>query len=76
MIDEETIKKLNEWIEDEERYSETSYTNGQYSISQLDVDDFCDFLTENEPGLIGIPCNVCGGGIWFSKNDLRNAKHY
>lgn len=76
MIDEETIKKLNEWIENEERCFETSHTNEQYSISQLDVDDFCDFLTENEPDLIGIPCNVCGEGIWFSKNDLINARHY
>ncbi len=76
MIDEDTIKKLNEWIDDEERYSETSHTNGQYSISQLDVDDFCDFLTENEPDLIGIPCMVCAYGIYFKEEDLNNARHY
>ena len=75
MIDEDTIKKLDEWIKDEERFSDTSHTNEQYSISQLDIDDFCDFLTENEPDLIGIPCNICGEGIWFSKNDLINARH-
>lgn len=76
MIDVETIKKLNEWIEDKERFIDTSYTNGQYSISNYDVDDFFNFLIENEPDLIGIPCNVCGEGIWFSKDDLINARHY
>ena len=38
MIDEETIKKLNEWIEDKERCFDTSHTDGQYSISQLELD--------------------------------------
>lgn len=76
MIDEDTIKKLNEWINDKERFSDTSHTDEQYSISQLDIDDFCDFLIENEPDLIGIPCNICGEGIWFFENDLRNAMHY
>lgn len=76
MIDEENIKNLNEWIEDKERSYDTSLAYGQYSISQLDLYDFCDFLTENEPDLIGISCNVCGDGIWFTKNDLINARHY
>ena len=76
MIDEETIEKLNKWIVDKERFSDTWYTNGQYNISQLDVDDFCDFLTENEPDLIGIPCMVCAEGIYFKEEDLNNAIHY
>lgn len=76
MIDEDTIKKLDEWLEDEDRSSDTTRIDEQYSISSIDVDDFCDFLIENEPDLIGISCNVCGEGIWFSKNDLRNARHY
>jgi hypothetical protein len=76
MIDEETIKKLNEWIEDKERCFDTSHTDGQYSISQLELDDFCDFLTENEPDLIGIPCMVCAQGIYFEDEDLNNAIHY
>lgn len=75
MIDEENIKNLNEWIEDKERSYDTSLTDGQYSISQLDLYDFCDFLTENEPDLIGIPCMVCAEGIWFKDEDLKNANH-
>ena len=73
MIDEENIKKLNEWIEDKERSYDTSLAYGQYSISQLDLYDFCDFLTENEPDLIGIPCMVCAEGIFFKEEDLNNA---
>lgn len=77
MIDEDTIKKLNEWVNDKERYSfETSHTNGQYSINPFDIEDFCDFLTENEPDLIGIPCMVCAEGIYFKEEDLKNAVHY
>lgn len=76
MIDEENIKKLNEWIEDKERSYDTSLAYGQYSISQLDLYDFCDFLTENEPDLIGIPCMVCAEGIYFKEEDLNNAIHH
>lgn len=76
MIDEDTIKKLNEWIDDKERYSDTSHAYGQYNISQLDIDDFCNFLTENEPDLIGIPCMVCANGIYFKEEDLNKAIHY
>ena len=76
MMDEDNIKKLNEWIEDKERSYDTSLTDGQYSISQLDVYEFCDFLTENEPNLIGIPCMVCAEGIYFKEEDLNNAIYY
>lgn len=77
MIDENTIKKLNEWMENEDRSPDTMCIDGkQYSISSIDIDDFCVFLTENEPDLIGISCNVCCEGIWFFIDDLRNARHY
>ena len=47
-----------------------------YSVSQYDIDDFCDYLRENEPDLIGIPCMVGGGGIWFTSEDLEKARYY
>lgn len=75
MIDEDGIKKLNEWIEDKERSYDTSLTDGQYSIGQLDLYDFCEYLTENEYDLIGIPCMVCAEGIYFTEEDLREARH-
>ena len=76
MIDEETIKELDKWVDDEERVSDTNHTGEVYSICSYDVDAFCDFLTDYEPDLIGIPCHVCAEGIWFTLEDLRNAKHY
>lgn len=76
MIGEDTIKKLNEWLENEDRSSDTMCIDGQYGISSIDIDDFCDFLTENEPDLIGIPCMVCAEGIYFKEEDLNNAIHY
>jgi len=76
MLGEDTIKKLNEWIDDADRSPDTMCIDGQYSISSTDIDDFCDFLTENEPDLIGISCNVCGEGIYFIREDLNNAIHY
>lgn len=73
MIDEDSIKKLNEWFDDKERSMDTSYTNGQYSVGQLDLYDFCEYLTENEVDLIGIPCMVCAEGLWFDEEDLKKA---
>lgn len=75
MIDEDSIKKLNEWFNDKERSIDTSYTNGQYSVSQLDLYDFCEYLTENEVDLIGIPCMVCAEGLWFDEEDLKKASY-
>lgn len=75
MIDLEGIERLDKWFADEERSFDTSHSNGQYNVSQLDVYDFCDYLTENEPDLIGIPCMVCAEGIWFKDEDLKNANH-
>lgn len=69
------IEELNEWFENEERSFDTSRTKGQYNVSQLDLDDFCDYLTENEPDLIGIPCMVCANGIWFEEEDLEKASY-
>lgn len=73
MIDEDSLKKLNEWFDDKERSMDTSYTNGQYSVGQLDLYDFCEYLTENEVDLIGIPCMVCAEGLWFYEEDLKKA---
>lgn len=75
MIDDESITNLNKWIDDKERCSDTCRVDGQYSISQLDLDDFCDYLTEYEPCLVGIPCKICAEGIWFYEDDLKNASY-
>jgi len=72
---EDEIKKLNKWFENEERHFDTSFNGEEYSIDELDVDDFCKFLREQNPDLIGIPCMVGTSGIWFTKDDLENVRY-
>lgn len=76
MMDEDSIKKLNEWFDDKDRCFETYHSHGQYAVSQNDLYDFCEWLTENEVDLIGIPCMVCAEGIYFKEEDLKNAVYY
>ena len=72
---EDDIMELDKWFEDEERSFETSHVDDEYNVDQTDVDDFCDYLRENHPDLIGIPCMVGTGGIWFKKSDLEEASY-
>lgn len=73
---EESIEALNKWFDDEERSFGTGYNeDGEYSVEQSDVDDFCDFLRETDPDLICIPCMVGTDGIWFRKEDLDRARY-
>jgi len=75
MYDDE-IKALNKWFDDEERDYFTSFNGEEYIVDESEIDDFCNLLRELDQDLIGIPCMVDKSGIWFSKNDLRNASHY
>ena len=73
MYDDE-IEKVNKWFEDEERAYDTGFDGEYYSVSELEIDDFCDFLRELNPDIIGILCMVGKNGIWFTKKDLNNAR--
>ena len=70
---EDEITELNKWFEDEERYYDTGFNGEEYTISEREVDDFCNFLSELNPDIIGIPCMVGKSGIWFKKDDLDKA---
>ena len=72
---EEDIEALHAWIEDDDRCFDTSYNGEEYVICEHDIEDFCDFLRERNPDLIGIPCMVDTGGIWFKREDLDNARY-
>lgn len=72
---EEDIEELHGWIEDDDRNYDTSFNGEEYFISHLEVDDFCDFLREQNPDLIGIPCMVGTSGIWFKREDLDKAEY-
>lgn len=73
---EDSIKKLNEWFDSEDQSYGTGYNEiGEYSVYQGDVDDFCGYLREHEPDLVGIQCMVGVEGIWFKREDLENARY-
>ena len=73
---EENIAELNEWFKHPYRSFETGFMDDEYTVDQTDVDDFCDYLRENEPDLIGIKCIVGTGGISFKREDLDKARYY
>ena len=80
MYDEDR-KALHKWFKERKSYG--TYHNyspnkeyDEYVIEQSDVEDFCDFLRENIMDLVGIPCMVGNGGIWFRRTDLDKAKFY
>ena len=75
MMYDDEIKEMDKWFEDEERRYETGFDGEYYVVSESDVEDFCDFLREQNPDLIGIPCMVGTSGIWFSKDDLEKARY-
>ena len=72
---EEELKELQEWFNDDERCYDTGFNGEEYTISPLDVDDFCDFLAKQEPDLIGFPCMIGTNGIWFKQEDLDKARY-
>ena len=69
------IEELNKWFADKERAYETGFNGEEYIVSEVDVEDFCDFLRELNPDLIGIPCRVGTSGIWFTKDELQKARY-
>lgn len=73
---DEDIKTLTEWMNDEERATDTKRIDDDFFISQYDVNDFCDLIREIDTDLIGIKCTVTVYGIWFDLNDLQSARHY
>ena len=72
---EDDIKELNKWFEDKERAYETGFNGQEYAVSEVDVEDLCDFLRKLNPDLIGIPCRVGTSGIWFTKDELQKASY-
>ena len=72
---EKEIEALEVWIEDNNRSFNTSYNGEEYVIDELDLEDFCDFLRDQDPDLIGFPVMIGTGGIWFKRDDLEKARY-
>lgn len=69
------IEELNKWFADKERAYGTGFNGEEYIVSEMYVEDFCDFLRELNPDLIGISCMVGTSGIWFTKDELQKARY-
>ena len=82
MMYKDDIELLNEWFDNsnEDRSSDTyrhdKDIDGEdvYVVHSWDMDDFCKFLTDTFPDLIGIDCMVGSNGIWFRSDDLKKAE--
>lgn len=72
---EEEIKELDKWFNDKERSYDTGFDGEYYVVGERDVEDFCDFLRDLNPDLIGFPCTVGTSGIWFERADLDKARY-
>lgn len=81
MYDEDR-QALHKWFKEHKgygtyhNYAPMHPENDEYVIDQSDIDEFCDFLRENVADLVGIPCMVGNGGIWFTRKDLEKARFY
>ena len=64
---EEEIEALKAWIKDDDRSYGTSYNEEEYVIGERDIEDFCDFLRDQDPDLIGFPVMVGTDGIWSTR---------
>lgn len=76
----ENVKALNAWFRKHKSYGtyhHTKQVHGEdvYAVSQYDVDEFCDYLRENEPDIVGIPCMVGDSGIWFTSENLEETDY-
>lgn len=75
-MNEKDIKRLNEWVDAKERNFHTERDEkGEYYIGKKDIEDLCDLLNEMKADLIGIQCHIGTGGIWFTKEDLLEARY-
>lgn len=74
---EDDIKKIDGWFKEHESYG-TCHVDDEYSVCESDLEAFGDFLREEFPDLVGIPCYFGKGdsAIWFFRKNLEEARFY
>lgn len=72
---DEDIKKLDEWFDEKNDMLTYRTEDGQYIVDAHDMSEFCDFLREHHPDLIGIPCLVNNEGVFFTRDNLEDAEY-
>ena len=78
---DDEIKALREWCNDDYHtysYSHTEEDDGEdvIYVSNYDFEDFCDWLRNNVTDLICIYGKIGNDGVWFSTEELKQAKFY
>ena len=75
---DEDIEKVDKWFEKNADNYSTSHVEDEYVIGEDKLESFTDFLREEMPDLVGIPCYFGKGdvSIWFFKRDLERAEYY
>lgn len=76
MMCRDEIEMINEWFDhpDEDRSSDTYRIEDDYVVHPWDMDNFCKFLNDTFPDIVGIKCMAGNGGIWFRDGDLKKAE--
>lgn len=77
-MSERDIEKINKWFDEHTEYYGTYQANGEYSLGDLDIEAFGDFLSREFPDLMGFRCyfGIGNSHIWFYKQDLKKATFY
>ena len=75
---EEDIAKIDSWFDRHTENYGTYRTDGEYSLSDWDMQEFADFLHNEFPDLVGIRCYFGTGDskVWFFREDLEKARFY
>ena len=82
---EDEIKEIDKWFQEKEKeqgyyqrtYHHTIEDDGEdlYKVDSRDVQEFTDYLNELDSDLIGFSCMVGNDGIWFTSEELFDARY-
>lgn len=74
---EDDIKLIDKWFDAHTENYGTYHNDNEYSVCASDLDEFSDFLRDNFPDMIGIPCYFGKGdsAIWFFRDGLEKVRY-
>ena len=70
MMHEDDIKKVDEWFSKHTEYYGTNHEGDEYTISEYDLEDFSNFLSDEFPDLCLIRCCFGTGNSKFLSDKL------
>lgn len=77
-MDDDDIKKVDEWFDLHTENYGTYHADNDYAVCEWDLEAFSDFLREEFPDMVGIPCYFGKGdsAIWFFRENLEKVRFY